>query len=76
MVRWKGNIFYLLMGDSHHTAHGFLQVFGGIMGIIGSLQKYYGKEERHFESTHAKLGKFNKSYCTGKQYSLSVGQAV
>ncbi|XP_073823547.1 uncharacterized protein isoform X2 [Musca autumnalis] len=56
MVRYRANILFDdYSAESKTLLHALLQFMGGFLGIIGTLQKYWGKET-HFKSRHAKFG--------------------
>uniref|UniRef100_A0A1I8NY41 ascorbate ferrireductase (transmembrane) n=2 Tax=Stomoxys calcitrans TaxID=35570 RepID=A0A1I8NY41_STOCA len=56
MVRYRANILFSdYSAESKTLLHALLQFIGGFLGIIGTLQKYWGKEV-HFKSRHAKFG--------------------
>ncbi|XP_075149636.1 uncharacterized protein LOC142223671 [Haematobia irritans] len=56
MVRYRANILFSdYTPESKTLLHALLQFIGGFLGIIGTLQKYWGKEI-HFKSRHAKFG--------------------
>ncbi|XP_005182445.1 uncharacterized protein LOC101897223 [Musca domestica] len=56
MVRYRANILFDdYSPESKTLMHALLQFMGGFLGIIGTLQKYWGKEI-HFKSRHAKFG--------------------
>ncbi|XP_037959040.1 uncharacterized protein LOC119688431 [Teleopsis dalmanni] len=64
MVRYNGNILLRsLHPDTKTTLHYVLQLTGGLLGILGTLQKVYGKK-KHFKSLHGKLGLAACLFCT------------
>lgn len=73
MVRYRSNaIFADFSPESKTLLHALLQFIGGFLGIIGTLQKYWGKEV-HFKSRHGKFGKkFVFKYHKKQQFNYNL----